>query len=110
MKNNNNLFAYFILLLIMARIENSFSKNNSSDRPSTEKNTDEKSCCCNKNKSTENQEKLTGNHCKNQQNLHEELINKISEFRLHLMEKNQSPNEVDSFLCGIEETLMSDIE
>lgn len=47
--------------------------------------------------------------CKNQQDFNKKLIKEINEFRIYLMKKMQSLNEVDTFLCNIEERLCTEI-
>lgn len=92
MKNNDNLFADFIALSLFTGIAKAFSEKDGTDKPKTETKTAEKKCEC---------------KCRNQQDLNKELFEAIDEFRIYLMQKNQSLNEVDSFLCNIQERLIS---
>lgn len=45
--------------------------------------------------------------CKSNQDFHKELLEEISDFHGHLVNKYQSINEITSFLCDIENKLMA---
>ena len=92
---NYNFFTDFVALTSIAGIEKSFSEKKKAEKSQVEKNTAEKKCEC---------------KCKNQQDFHKELTKEIGEFRLYLMSKMHSLNEVDTFLCNIEERLCAKIE